>query len=50
MRGVRACINLAARIGGIGYFHKLPATILSENNLHLLEHLRGRGRAQAASA
>jgi UDP-glucose 4-epimerase len=30
--GVRACINLAARIGGIGYFHKLPATILSENN------------------
>src|SRR5262245_443681 len=31
-RGVRACINLAARIGGIGYFHKLPATILSENN------------------
>src|SRR5262245_10005096 len=31
-RGARACINLAARIGGIGYFHKLPATILSENN------------------
>jgi nucleoside-diphosphate-sugar epimerase len=30
--GTRACINLAARIGGIGYFHKLPATILSENN------------------
>jgi nucleoside-diphosphate-sugar epimerase len=30
--GVRACINLAARIGGIGYFHRLPATILSENN------------------
>jgi len=32
-RGARACINLAARIGGIGYFHKLPAEILSENNL-----------------
>lgn len=31
--GARACINLAAKIGGIGYFHKLPATILSENNL-----------------
>jgi nucleoside-diphosphate-sugar epimerase len=31
--GARACINLAARIGGIGYFHKLPAEILSENNL-----------------
>jgi UDP-glucose 4-epimerase len=31
-RGAKACINLAARIGGIGYFHKLPATILSENN------------------
>ena len=30
--GVRVCVNLAARIGGIGYFHKLPATILSENN------------------
>ncbi|MFN8641700.1 MAG: NAD(P)-dependent oxidoreductase [Candidatus Binatia bacterium] len=32
-QGARACINLAARIGGIGYFHKLPAEILSENNL-----------------
>ena len=32
MRGVRVCVNLAARIGGIGYFHRLPATILSENN------------------
>lgn len=26
------CINAAAKIGGIGYFHKFPATILSENN------------------
>lgn len=31
-RDVTHCVNLAARIGGIGYFHKLPATILSENN------------------
>ena len=31
-RGTRVCINLAAKIGGIGYFHKLPATILGENN------------------
>jgi nucleoside-diphosphate-sugar epimerase len=31
-RGVRVCINLAARIGGIGYFHRYPATIMSENN------------------
>lgn len=31
-RGARLCVNLAARIGGIGYFHRLPATILSENN------------------
>jgi nucleoside-diphosphate-sugar epimerase len=31
-RGAKACINLAAKIGGIGYFHKLPATILAENN------------------
>lgn len=30
--GFEVCINLAAKIGGIGYFHKYPATILSENN------------------
>ena len=29
--GVRSCINLAAKIGGIGYFHRYPATILSDN-------------------
>lgn len=32
MEGVDCCIHLAAKIGGIGYFHKYPATILSENN------------------
>lgn len=32
MRGVDYCIHLAAKIGGIGYFHKYPATILSENS------------------
>lgn len=32
MQGVNYCIHLAAKIGGIGYFHKYPATILSENN------------------
>lgn len=26
------CINLASKIGGIGYFNKVPADILSENN------------------
>ena len=31
-QGMDICINLAAKIGGIGYFHKIPATILSENN------------------
>src|SRR3989338_4284800 len=31
-RGIDVCINAAAKIGGIGYFHKYPATILSENN------------------
>lgn len=31
-KGIDLCINLAARIGGIGYFHKFPATILSDNN------------------
>ncbi|MFQ5881339.1 MAG: NAD-dependent epimerase/dehydratase family protein [Candidatus Methylomirabilales bacterium] len=30
--GMNVCIHLAARIGGIGYFHRYPATILSENN------------------
>ena len=30
--GGEVCINLAAKIGGIGYFHQYPATILSENN------------------
>jgi len=30
--GYDACFNLAAKIGGIGYFHEYPATILSENN------------------
>jgi nucleoside-diphosphate-sugar epimerase len=30
--GMDTCINLAAKIGGIGYFHKYPATILSDNN------------------
>ena len=32
MKGMDFCIHLAAKIGGIGYFHKYPATILSENN------------------
>lgn len=32
MKGVDFCIHLAAKIGGIGYFHKYPASILSENN------------------
>lgn len=30
--GSEYCIHLAAKIGGIGYFHKYPATILSEND------------------
>ncbi|MGI8608620.1 MAG: NAD-dependent epimerase/dehydratase family protein [Candidatus Dormibacteria bacterium] len=30
--GYDRVINLAAKIGGIGYFHEYPATILSENN------------------
>jgi nucleoside-diphosphate-sugar epimerase len=31
-QGFDICVNLAAKIGGIGYFHKIPAVILSENN------------------
>lgn len=26
------CVHLAAKIGGIGYFHRYPATILAEND------------------
>ncbi len=32
MKDMDYCIHLAAKIGGIGYFHKYPAYILSENN------------------
>lgn len=32
LKNIDLCIHLAAKIGGIGYFHKYPATILSENN------------------
>lgn len=32
MHGMDYCIHMAAKIGGIGYFHKYPALILSENN------------------
>src|SRR5215471_6436707 len=31
--GARVCINLAAKIGVIGYFLNLQETILAENNL-----------------
>lgn len=31
-QGIDICVNAAAKIGGIGYFHKYPATIISENN------------------
>ncbi|MBI3722366.1 NAD-dependent epimerase/dehydratase family protein [bacterium] len=30
--GFKHCIHLAAKIGGIGYFHRHPATILAEND------------------
>ncbi len=32
MENIDFCIHLASKIGGIGYFHKYPAIILSENN------------------
>ena len=35
MKDVDVCFHLAARIGGIGYFHRYPAEILDENNLML---------------
>ncbi|HEV8421346.1 MAG TPA: NAD-dependent epimerase/dehydratase family protein [Actinomycetota bacterium] len=33
--GVDECFHLAAKIGGIGYFHRYPADILDDNNLML---------------
>jgi UDP-glucose 4-epimerase len=30
--GFKKCIHLAAKIGGIGYFHRHPATIIAEND------------------
>jgi nucleoside-diphosphate-sugar epimerase len=39
-KGVDACFHLAAKIGGIGYFHRYPADILDENNLMLSQVFR----------
>jgi NAD(P)-dependent dehydrogenase (short-subunit alcohol dehydrogenase family) len=36
--GIDIVINAAAKIGGIGYFHKYPATILSEITRYTLLH------------
>lgn len=33
--GIDVCFHLAAKIGGIGYFHRYPADILDDNNLML---------------
>src|SRR5439155_6902437 len=35
LKDAEACFHLAAKIGGIGYFHKFPADILDDNNLML---------------
>jgi nucleoside-diphosphate-sugar epimerase len=35
LHGADICFHLAAKIGGIGYFHKYPATILNDNGLML---------------
>jgi UDP-glucose 4-epimerase len=34
-KGIDVCFHLAAKIGGIKYFHDYPATILDENNAML---------------
>lgn len=34
-KGADVCFHLAAKIGGIGYFHRYPADILDDNNLML---------------
>jgi UDP-glucose 4-epimerase len=40
LKGADVCFHLAARIGGIGYFHRFPADILDENNLMLSQVFR----------
>ncbi len=30
--GFDVCVNLAAKLGGIGFFHRYPATVLDQNN------------------
>ena len=35
LKDADVCYHLAAKIGGIGYFHKYPATILNDNGLML---------------
>ncbi len=35
MSGAEVCFHLAAKIGGIGYFHRYPADILDDNNAML---------------
>lgn len=40
MEGMDVCLNLAAKIGGIGYFHKHPAAILADNNAILTATFR----------
>lgn len=42
---VDACFHLAAKIGGIGYFHRYPADILDDNNLMLSTVFRTATRA-----
>ena len=39
-KSVDTCFHLAAKIGGIGYFHRYPADILDENNLMLSQVFR----------
>ncbi len=39
-KGADACFHLAAKIGGIGYFHRYPADILDDNNLMLSQVFR----------
>ena len=35
LAGAEVCFHLAAKIGGISYFHRYPATILSDNGVML---------------
>lgn len=47
LEGIEYCFHFAARIGGIGYFHRYPAAILRDNTLMTFNLLDGARKTEA---